>query len=166
MPPRSSRLAFTKKGASVAGLYFRRVGDFDQTLGGSRHMMVSSYCKRNQIGGLNNTPQHRPLSLRSPLSPGGYAGALSSAASVGGLVISRCEAPLPAGQALLRWLLLPVRPRIGAHDPATGADHAGCEGRHRDCIAERVNVHHRLVGGTVRTSRRTGMLASVIRGAR
>ena len=53
--------------------------------------------------------------------------------------------PLPAGQALARRPLLPVRPRVRADDAAAGADHARAERGHRHSFAESVDVHNRVV---------------------
>jgi hypothetical protein len=53
--------------------------------------------------------------------------------------------PLNAGQGLSRRLLLPVRPPVGADDPAARAHHARPERRYRHMIAPRVRAQDRPV---------------------
>jgi hypothetical protein len=53
--------------------------------------------------------------------------------------------PLHTGQGLARGLLLPVRPRVGADDPASGAHHPRPERRHRHVIGPRVSAQDRPV---------------------
>jgi hypothetical protein len=70
------------------------------------------------------------------------------------LVSADLASPLHPGQALSRRLLFPVRPGVGADDPAASADHARAERRQQDVIALLVTLqwrdifrHFRFRGG-------------------